>query len=225
LTAVTGIKVYYPGTQHEISPSDMVISAGNLVISIPKCRLLKYTLLDNPVTGYLYSDASIYQTTVDVKRHYNDPSQQIVAVWPHRCSPGCSSTGCVKYTESACGILLNPEIGEVVYQFANYSGGSWSTTTRSVCCSGNPEKLEISYRAGTEELPAIAEMAIIRLAHSKMPGEPCGCDIVKNMWRRDATIPQILSVERLECPFGLSNGAWMAWKFAGSLEIDRISVL
>ncbi|KKM86924.1 hypothetical protein LCGC14_1274030, partial [marine sediment metagenome] len=34
----------------------------------------------------------------------------------------------------------------------------------------------------------------------------------------------VLSVERLECDFGLSNGAWMAWKFAGSLEIDRLTV-
>jgi len=223
LTAVTGIKVFYPGTSHEISPSDMVISGGNLIISIPKCRLLKYTLLDNPGTGHLYSDPAIYQATADVKRYYNDPSDQITAVWPHQCTQTCSSSGCTRYTESACGILLHPEIGEVSYQFAKYSSGSW-TNTRSVCCRGNPSKLEINYRAGLLELSAIAETAIIRLAHSKMSGEPCGCDVIKNMWRRDATIPQILSVERLECPFGLSNGAWMAWKFAGSLEVDRMSV-
>ena len=223
LTSTGGIKVYYPGTAEEIYPSDMVISGGNLVISIPKCRLVQYLLLDNPSNGLLYTD-SIYQATVDVKRYYNDPSQQIKIVWPHGCNSACSSSGCSRYTESACGVILDPEIGEISYQFATYSGGSW-TQKRYICCTGEPQKIEISYRAGTQELEAIAESAIVRLAHSKMPSEPCGCDMVKNMWRRDATIPQILSVERLECPFGLSNGAWIAWKFAGQLAVDRMSVL
>ena len=223
LTSTDGIKVYYPDTEIEISPSDMEFSAGSLVISIPKGRLMKYELRDNPVTGRLSSTGSNYQTTVDVKRHYNDASAQIVAVWPHGCNLTCSSTGCSRYTEAACGTIVDAEIGEISFQFATYSAGSW-TTTRRICCRGNPKKLEISYQAGTEELESIAEMAIIRLAHSKMPSAPCGCDVIHHMWTRDTEIPVVLSVERLECDFGLSNGAWMAWKFAGSLEIDRLTV-
>ncbi|MHC4316739.1 MAG: hypothetical protein ACYSW3_30220, partial [Planctomycetota bacterium] len=92
LTSTDGIKVYYPDTDEEISPSDMEITGGNLVISIPKCRLVEYSQRDNPGSGLDYTDASIYQTTVDVKRHYNDPSSQISAVWPHGCSTSCSST-------------------------------------------------------------------------------------------------------------------------------------
>ncbi|KKM04299.1 hypothetical protein LCGC14_1765600, partial [marine sediment metagenome] len=223
LTSTDGIKVYYPDTEIEISPSDMEFLAGSLVISIPKGRLMKYELRDNPATGRLSSTAGNYQTTVDVKRHYNDASKQIVAVWPHGCNLACSSSGCSRYTEAACGTILDAEIGEISFQFATYSAGSW-TTTRRICCRGNPKKLEISYEAGTQELESIAEMAIIRLAHSKMPGAPCGCDVIHNMWIRDTEIPIVLSVERLECPFGLSNGAWMAWKFAGTLEIDRMTV-
>lgn len=223
LTSTDGIRVYYPDTDVEISPSDMVFSAGSLVISIPKCRLVEYAQRDNPASGLDYADASIYQTTVDVKRHYNDSSQQIIAVWPHGCNLSCSASGCARYTEAACGTVVDPEIGEISYQFATYSAGSW-TVTRSICCRGNPKKLEISYRAGTPELESIAEMAIIRLAHSKMPNQPCGCDVVHSMWKRDTEIPIVLSVERLECDFGLSNGAWMAWKFAGTLEVDRMTV-
>jgi hypothetical protein len=222
LTSVEGIKIYYPGTDEEIYPSNMVITGGNLVISVPKCRIVKYTLLDNPSNGLLYTD-SIYQDKVDVKRRYTDPSDQITVVWPHQCNPTCSSTGCVRYIEPACGIILDPEIGEITYEFATYSSESWVRTHR-ICCKGEPQKIEINYKAGMQVLDPIAETAIIRLAHSKMPYQPCGCDAIINMWRRDATIPQILSVERLECPFGLSNGAWMAWKFAGQLAIERMSV-
>lgn len=223
LTSLDGIKVYYPGTDVEISPSDMEITGGNLIITIPDCRLVEYSLRDNPVEGLPYADPAIYQATVDVKQHYTDASTQISVVWPHGCNPTCSSGGCTRYTETACGVILDPEIGEVSYKFAAYSGGSW-TFTNNVCCKGNPQKVEINYRAGTQELTSIAELAIIRLAHSKMIGEPCGCDVIKNMWRRDNTIPVVLSVERLECPFGLSNGAWMAWKFAGAISVDRMTV-
>jgi hypothetical protein len=222
LTSTDGIKVYYPGTFEEIFPSDIQITGGNLVISVPKCRLVEHSLLDNPGSGLDYA-ASIYQATVDVKRYYNDSSQQIKAVWPHGCNTVCQSGGCTRYTASACGVVLDGEIGEVSYNFAKYASGSWTPLTK-LCCIGNPSKLEISYHAGMSELDPIAETAIIRLAHSKMPFQPCGCDAVINMWRRDATIPQILSVERLECPFGLSNGAWMAWKFAGSISVDRMTV-
>jgi len=225
LVSTDGIRVYYPGTLEEISPSDIQITGGNLVISIPKCRLVEYDQRDNTVSGLDYTDSSIYQTEVDVKRHYNNPAQNIKAVWPHGCNYICLASGCTRYTETACGVVLDGEIGEVSYQLARYSGGSWSTTLPSkTCCRGNPAKLEISYRAGALELESIAESAIIRLAHSKMPAEPCGCDVIKNMWRRDNATPQVLSVERLECPFGVSNGAWMAWKFAGSLVVDRMSV-
>lgn len=222
LTSTDGIKVYYPDTDIEISPSDMVFSAGDLVISIPKCRLVRYELRDNPSSGLDYS-GDIYQKTVDVKRYYNDASEQIVAVWPHGCNFACAASGCSRYTESACGAILDAEIGEINFQFATYSAGSW-TVTNKICCRGNPKKLEINYRAGTQELESIAEMAIIRLAHSKMPNQPCGCDVVHTLWKRDTEIPIVLSVERLECQFGLSNGAWMAWKFAGSLEIERLAV-
>lgn len=223
LTSLDGIKVYYPGTDIEISPSDMEITGGDLIISIPKCRLVEYSQRDNPASGLEYAEAGIYQATVDVKRHSNDISSQITVVWPHGCNPICFSGGCSRYTESACGVVLDPVIGEVSYQFANYAGGTW-TPTRNICCKGDPQKLEINYRAGTQELSSIAELAIIRLAHSKMAAEPCGCDVIKNMWRRDNTIPVVLSVERLECQFGLSNGAWMAWKFAGQISVDRLTV-
>lgn len=223
LTSTDGIKVYYPNTEVEISPSDMEITGGNLIITIPWCRLVEYDHRNNPASGLDYADPTIYQATVDVKRHYNDPSEQINVVWPHGCNSACLSTSCSRYTESACGSILDPVIGEVSFQFATYSGGVW-TTTRRICCGGTPQKIEINYRAGTQELGSIAEMAIVRLAHTKMSGEPCGCDIIKNMWRRDNTIPVVLSVERLECPFGVSNGAWMAWKFAGSIDVDRMSV-
>jgi hypothetical protein len=69
------------------------------------------------------------------------------------------------------------------------------------------------------------EDAIVRLAHSKMPDEPCGCDMLQRHWKRDRNIPQVLTRERINCPFGLSDGAWFAYRQAATLKIWKASIL
>lgn len=85
--------------------------------------------------------------------------------------------------------------------------------------------LRINYLSGLTALTAQDKSMIIRLAHAKMPNEPCGCDITQHMWSRDRNIPQILTAERLNCEFGLSDGAWMAWKYANKKAAIRFGVM
>lgn len=222
LTATEGIIVVYPGTSIEIEPSQIEISIGVLEIQIPKCRLIAFDNLDNPEEGWEYADDTKFQTTVDVKLVATDLSEQATLIWPHDCYGGACSV-CEEYTQTACMYMRYPEIGSVTVVPASYSGGVW--THNSSTCKGLPEMVKLNYTAGLQTLDRHAETMIVRLAHAKMPMALCGCDAGQYMWRRDQNVPQLLTKERLECPFGLNDGAWIAWKFATSMTDFRAGTL
>jgi hypothetical protein len=92
-------------------------------------------------------------------------------------------------------------------------------------CPGDYSHVLLNYYAGVERLTRRLETAIVRLAHSKMPQELCGCEIFRRMWMRDHEVPKILTQERVNCPFGMSDGAWTAWKWACDMELKRITPL
>jgi hypothetical protein len=218
------IIVYHPDTEVEIHPSAMVRSGGDVIISIPRCRMVKATLADEqPETGWDYNDISNFEETVDVIRVYNDSSTNAVLIWPHQCSCSGGCSLCSDYRQDGCIYIRNAETGALDIAPANFSSGAWSST--ALCCSGKPEKVLLNYRAGLPSVSYQHEDTVTRLAHSKMPSEPCGCDFVIQVWRRDRNVPDVLTRERINCPFGLSDGAWIAWKFTQALRYQGASVL
>jgi len=214
------ITVYHPGTDLVIIPSSVTISGGNCTIEIPRCRMVKTSLVQNPAAGLSYSDTSNFEATVDVKRVYNDTSTNAVIVWPHKCTNSCGVNGCGEKTQTGCMYIRNAEIGSIDVLPATYSGGSWAAKNWG-CCNGYPEILRLNYRAGLDPITPQAEDAIVRLAHSKMPDEVCGCERWSRLWRRDRNVPDVLTRERLNCSFGLSDGAWIAWQFTQRLKLVR----
>ena len=74
---------------------------------------------------------------------------------------------------------------------ATYSAGTWSRSANAACCVGRPVTMEINYYAGDLVLDRTAQMAIVRLAHSKMPTEPCGCDVTQRLWKRDQPVEDV----------------------------------
>jgi len=230
-TDVNEVRVYHSsGTSFcpldavEIHPSCVTIAAGNLYIEIPRCRLVREEFADNPRTGIDYADDGNFEDAVDVWRVYNDPSTHATLVWPHRCNSACSATCCSEYTCDGCIYIRNAGMGILDALPATYSGGEWTATT-SCCFSGKPERVRLNYRAGMDPLTYQAEDAILRLAHAKMPTEPCGCDVAQRLWQRDRNIPKRLTYDQAACPFGQSDGAWTAWKFAHALKKVRGAVL
>jgi hypothetical protein len=216
------IRVYHPGSEVEIHPSDIAIAGGTVTITIPRCRMVTEALCDNPKTGLDYTELANFEATVDIKRVYNDPSTHAVLVWQHGNSL-CSAT-CDEDTQTGCIYVNDAVIGSVDVLPANYSGGSW--TRRSLtCCSSMPQVVRLNYRAGMNPLTFQAEDAILRLAHAKMPFAPCTCDIAMRVWQRDRNVPEVLSRERYNCPFGMSDGAWIAWRFAVTMKLFRGGVL
>lgn len=221
VTDANEIHVFHPGLDVEIIPSKITLSGGNVTIQIPRCRMVKEAVADNPESGLDYSDLSNFESTVDIKRIYNDPSTNAVIVWPHHCNASCAAGGCSEYTRNGCIYVRMPDIGSVDVTPATYSDGAWSTlVSGSACCPGTPQYVRLNYRAGVTATRQM-EDAIVRLAHSKMPDEFCGCEVWQRLWRRDRHVPEILTRERLNCPYGSNEGAWIAWSFTRQFKLVR----
>lgn len=215
--AAASIHIFHAGTDTEIIPSALSVSAlGVLTASIPWCRLVAPAYEDNPPEGLVYADhATWIAGTVDVRCITNDTSTQATLIVPP--SACCTTTPCTDTEYSACIHLRRPKLGSLSVRRATYSGGAW--TGASFCYE--PAWVELNYYAGLQTLTKQARDTIIRLAHSKMPDEPCGCDVTQRLWKRDRNVPQVLTRERINCPFGMSDGAWTAWRFAQTMRLVR----
>jgi hypothetical protein len=214
------VEVYHAGTEIILTPSAISLSGTTLTIYIPRCRLVDPAYAENPPGGWDYNDPTYFSTTVDVKRIYNDGS--VNALLAHqKC---CQVASCTEEELSACMYIQDPTIGRITISRANYSNGSWSRAGLGWCCKV-PKIARLYYLSGLRALDNQMEDTVIRLAHSKMPTEPCGCDITQRLWERDRTIPDVLTPERLNCPFGINDGAWIAWRFTNRRRVIRTKVL
>ncbi len=228
VTDTSEVKVYYPSTEsdepYEIEPSRMTLAGGLLTIWIPRCRMVHPDYMDNARTGVDYTVLTNFLASVDVMRVYNDTSTNGTLIWPHACDncTDCTCPTCSEYTQDACLYVKNGETGAVDLLPGTYANGVWTATTSgSGCCCGPAERARVYYMAGMQDVTRQAEDAVIRLAHAKMPEEPCACELVKLLWARDRNVPEVLTRERINCRFGLSDGAWMAWQFAQALRLVR----
>jgi hypothetical protein len=204
------LHVYYPGTCDEIKPLTMSITAGVLTITIPWCRMVAPAYQSNPPEGLALADVATWIShTVDVHCISNDTTTQAHhIVGPHHCGTDCTET-----EHDACIYVRRATVGSV------------STKRTASSCGHCAQWVDLNYLSGLTTLPKTAEDMIIRLAHSLMPAEPCGCDWTKLLWQRDRTVPTVLTRERINSSFGLSDGAWFAWQWAQSHKLRRGSVL
>lgn len=217
LTNTAGINVYHPGTNEEMFPLSMGITGGVLTVILPRARTVLYSKMDNPPEGLDYNDSSNFETSVDIYYSYTDPSDQATIVSLKRCN----NPPCDNIEESGCVKIRRQDISSVEVVPATFTNGIWKL---SRTCKGEPYRVYLNYLAGNVTITRQLENAIVRLAHSKMPTEPCGCEVTQRLWQRDRHIPDILTKERLNCDFGMSDGAWTAWRFAGSVALRRAGI-
>jgi len=231
VTDAAEIHVYHPGTDFEIDSSSVEIAAGQLTIEIPRCRMVDAVAVDNPDDGLDYADVppsatSPFESTVDIKRIYNDPYTQGKLVWPHMSSANASACGCWscdEYTHDACVYVRNYQTGALDVTYASLVGSVWTAGCTCVCSL--PELVRVYYRAGLVDVTRQAQDAIIHLAHVKMPRPSCGCGVLRDKWDWDRTIPESLTAEQAGNPFGQSRGAFIAWKFANAMKTYRAGIL
>lgn len=218
------VEIYHTGSNQRITPSQVTVSgAGVITVNIPRCRMVLPSLANNPPEGLAYTDLGNFATTVDVVVVCTDPSQQAVLVSSHQCSTTCATSGCQQYTYTGCIVVEEPDIGGIRIARGTYADGAWTGVST---CSGTYQTVQLNYLAGLTRPSQQMEEAIVRLAHSKMPTSPCGgCDPVSYMWKRDRETPDMMTRERFNCPFGMSNGAWIAYKFTQATRVQRAGVL
>jgi hypothetical protein len=212
VTDIHELHVFHPGSDIEINPSNITISGGFATITIPRCRLVTIAASDNDENGLDYDDLANFESTVDVKRVYNDTAANQAYI-------ECQSAGdcnCTVTSQFMCGTVLNYRLGTIQID-----------RTRYRCCSGcgHTNVVGLYYYSGDQYLPLKGREAIIRLSHSKMPTEPCGCDVTSRLWKRDRKIPDVMTTDRAQCPFGINDGAWVAWQWAKTMKHTRIGSL
>lgn len=203
----------------EIVPDRIDTSGANYIIYIDQCKLIEWDNLRNQVTPITY-DATFPGATwlkfadLTLYREYLDDSTQATITYGPWCDCACAGTACAGTSYTACVYVIDAEISKVRVQMANYSGGAWACALPSLC-SGcyEGDQVTVRYLAGTTSIPGY-EQAIIRLAHSTMLWEPCGCAAFDYAWHRDRQVPPVLTTERINCPFGMTDGAWYAWQWA-----------
>lgn len=192
------------GTDREISldPSSISIVDVDLTITIPRCRTVKYELRDNPSSGLDYTNIDNFIEEVDIY-YYTTVNTDSMVITKSNCS-------CSTRQEAVC--LEFATLGTTTVRS--------STRCRAFDCTCNSYDIHagLYYEAG-ESIPnqQVIDM-IIRLAHVKMPLEPCGCEIAQRLYKRDREIPAFLLPERLKCPFGVSDGAWISFQWARTLK-------
>lgn len=202
------IEIRYPGTTYRIYPSSIGVTSGTATIRIPRSRLVSDH--ENDESGWNYADVTRFLSTVDVVRVYTDDSTNAIM---RRPPSDCIAAA----TQSAQMYILDNRLGYVQIIPGNYVSSAWVR----VSCATRYEFVGLNYRAGITALPYDYETMIVRLAHTLMPEQPCGCEKVAHLWRQDMTTPDVLTAERLNCPFGLSNGAWAAYTFCLQKRILR----
>lgn len=211
ITDTSEVKVYFEDSDREITPSRITYSGGNLTIEIPRCRLVRPDLLDTIAAqeGIDKTDTDNFVDAVDVMRVYNDPSTNASLVRSHNCDAFCLANGCEQATDTACIVIKDPWTGIVTVHPGTYSNG-WTYSASYHCYN----HVRLNYMAGVRVLTRTMENVIVRLAHSLMAEEPCGCATTQRLWQRDRHVPEVLSAERLNNPFGVNEGAWFAYHWA-----------
>lgn len=221
-TSPEEIKIFYPDSDRQITPSKVTINSGYVTIEIPRYRMVRQEFLDDN-GDVRYENINFFLSAVDVKRVYTDPSTQAVFVRPGCRNDRCAG-GCAECTQAGCIYIRDPYLGVVNVMPGVWDADALEWSSRRICGGGYSE-LRLNYLAGVTHIDLKAEMAVIRLAHAKMGRPPCQCDKTGQMWQKDYDVTGAITRERVNCPFGLSNGAWNAYVWARSSASRRASIL
>jgi hypothetical protein len=214
---ISEVVVIEDSTGLEIEYDEVATSGANYVISIGQYKLIEWDDLEDQSDPIAYNAAFPAATwlklaDLTVYRQYRDTDTQATITYGPSCNCWCAGEACVGTDYTGCAFVLNRDIGLVRVQRATLSAGTWSCDNSAVCgcCAG--DKATVYYLAGTTDVPNWQRI-VWRLAHSQMGEQPCGCALQERQWRLDRHEPRVLSVERLNCPWGLTQGAWAAWNW------------
>lgn len=242
------LRVYYPGKNGadiwEIRPITVVsIAAGVATITFRRELTVKESLQEPMVpTAVDGTSDGNFLATVDVYRVYNDTTTQATLVWEPIGSCDCGSLGCscAYSVQTACLVRRGDErLGVWAYQPATWDAEEeiWSSQTQSVCRW--PDAVRLWYYGGYQSSVASCPrntmdqrmaQAVAYLACSKLDRPFCEAvphfidtlrdDLALTQSRMQGRFYQVSSSD-LNCPFGTTRGAILAWRMikAGNLSV------
>ena len=201
------IEIRHTGLDVVVVPSSIEIDtvAQTITVQIPRCRLVDPANADNPPEGWDYTDQDVFAETVDLWRVFTDTTNQGSFICRKPCT--CNES----LTTAACAYIRNGNQGVVEVLPA----------THYPCTCGATPQVSLNYLAGDPLTPEARE-TIIRLAHTKLPKEFCGCPTWEAKWAYDNQQPKFNTFERINCPFGLGQGAWVAYQWAMQMASVRL---
>jgi len=196
--------------------ADAIATVGaNYVITIGQYKLIEWGDLEAQVEIIDYDPlfpAAIWLKLADltVYRQYRDDTTQATITFGPTCCCWCAGEACAGTDYTGCVFVVDRVIGSVRVSRATYSAGVWSCDNSAVCGCYGGDKVTVYYEAGSDDIPGWKQ-AVFRLAHARMGEQPCGCALQERQWRTDRNTPPVLTAERLNCPWGLEQGAWAVW--------------
>lgn len=226
-TAITvpgEIAIYYPGhsgdTAWQIAPVQVSISGGNATIVTRRERLVLESLLErmdsSAANGLVDGN---FLTTVDVYRHYNDPSQQVTFLWEGG-SCGCGDVGCEVCsfeTQTGCLRTRHPRLGIVSVSPAEWDVDEQAFLGQAWSVARQPDHAIINYKAG--DSLSFWERSVTNLTLAMLDRPLCSCKALEaqiQYQREDLAYVQTGSRFQIgnrvkDNPIGSTRAAVNAW--------------
>ena len=231
-TSACEIEAFYPGhsgaQEWRIRPITVSVSGTTATITFKRELVVLESILEslNAVAADWLDDAD-FLSTVDVYRHYNDPSTQASLLWePSGLCGVCDSTGCeacAYATQTACLFLRStPRQAIVAWTPATWDATTETFTVAQMAQGRNPDLIRFYYYAGlrdraktcpTVEMDDNWARAVAYLSLSLIDRPACQCSSdVWDYWRDITDIGKSSEAIRIsDNPFGMMRGARYAW--------------
>lgn len=233
------VEVYYPGhggaAGYQIRPATVDIVAGIATITFARELCVSEDMLEamSPQPAD-YADDANFLVTVDVYRHYNDPSTQAVAMWQPGGCGNCEGNGCVQCSysvQNGCLTLRStPDLGVLSWTPGNWNAATAAYDLQALSANGQPDLLRLYYYSGNRAstgCPRVMDSqwanAVTYLALSGLERPICDCSAdVWEYWREDLaltsggeqfkTYAAFRGDDSRNSPFGTRRGALYSWR-------------
>lgn len=216
------IAIYYPGKSGanvwEIRPLVSVTIAAGVATIVARREQMPLESLQEAFTAESIDgdDDANFLTTVDVYRHYNDPSVQAKFLWENiTCEDGTGfplQLGFFNIRDHRNGVII-PRAGDWVAADIDFTLKTWAE------CHP-PDHIHVWYKAGWEGSPEL-ERIVCLYALALIDRPICGCDSLNHVglyWREDLS-ELVGGGSRFQIgkrvqdnPLGTTRAAVEAWK-------------
>jgi len=232
VTDPSEIALCYPGSDDpnlwEVRPRKITIAGGVATIVCRREQLVVAALMESlKPSGVDGLDDANFLATVDIYRHWNDPSDQGMMIWTPFVTPG------VVQTQTHCLTVRDPRLGIVHIQPA-----TWTGTAFTAACSAfpvRPNRLQLKYYAGQHaaKMDPQWEYVITALTCAQIDRPLCGGDTTQALikyWKEDKSLRYSNGVEAtswstskriLENPLGSTRAADYAWRAIQQSSLRR----